>query len=224
MEFLREREFRGRRSPDDGKKATIRRRKNDAFPTRYLAFGVAKKRRNPKHDRNANPSRPPGQSENEGVGRHSDSDERPAGPMNDWARQIVTCAPIWTIRLGGKRRTFVMGSSIAKPNGRAASTALGTSGVSTKRRRSTQTLKNPFPNLITSSPRFVDTIGTSSNTAPVSTSPGGLKDAATSPAVSRPWRAGTDRAALIRRKFFPAGRRFWLGTISRSAQSAESSL
>jgi len=103
MRFLPEAKFGARRRANHRKNAPVRRRNYQIVPGRRRASRIAKERSNPEHEQQSHPAGPWHESKQERVGERGDGDERPPGPMNDRLFQIVTCVPISTTRLGGKR-------------------------------------------------------------------------------------------------------------------------
>ena len=103
MRFLPEPKFGPRRRANHGKNAAVRGCDNQIVPLRRRPFRIAKKSSNPEHKWQPRASDPWRESKEERVGKSGDGDERPAGLMNDGLLQIVTCVPISTTRLGGKR-------------------------------------------------------------------------------------------------------------------------
>lgn len=103
MQVLPKPKFGPRRRANHGENTAVRGCENQIVARRRRPFRIAKKRSNPEHKRQTDPSEPWRESKEERVGKGGDGDERPAGPMNDGLLQIVTCVPISTTRLGGKR-------------------------------------------------------------------------------------------------------------------------
>lgn len=103
MQFLPKPKFGPWRRANHGENAAVRGCEYQIVARGRRPFRIAKKCSNPEDKWQPRPSEPWRESKEERVGKSGDGDERPAGPMNDGLLQIVTCVPISTTRLGGKR-------------------------------------------------------------------------------------------------------------------------
>ena len=103
MRFFRESEFWRRQRANHRKNAPVGGRNDQIVPRRWPAFRVPKKRNDPQNQGQTEPSRPTRERKHECIRESGETDNRPAGPMNDRLFQIVTCVPISTTRLGGSR-------------------------------------------------------------------------------------------------------------------------
>ena len=103
MRLFGEPEFRRRRGTNYRKNAPIGRGNDEAICRGRLAVGIAKEGQDPEDRGKADPSRPAREGEQKRIRGSGNGDKRPTGRMDNAARQIVTCVPISTTRLGGRR-------------------------------------------------------------------------------------------------------------------------